>query len=136
MANKYSKDYQAKFEAKLKPGDLFRMTYFLGYNVQKQKIGQKKKTTHYFKELKCVGCDRIFRTRFGVQSHMKTYHPDLESTSKASGVTRARNTRPTVAKKPFKKAKNKVANKKPWEQDEKNDSDSDIEVLSESYESI
>ena len=42
MANNYSKDQQAKFEAKLKPGDLFRMTYFLGYNVQKQKIGQKK----------------------------------------------------------------------------------------------
>ena len=132
MANNYSKDQQAKFEAKLKPGDLFRMTYFLGYNVQKQKIGQKKKTTHYFKELKCVGCDRIFRTRFGVQSHMETYHPDLKSTSKASGVTRARNTRPTLAKKPFRKAKNKVANKKPWEEDDINDSDSDIEVLSES----
>ena len=132
MANNYSKDQQAKFEAKLKPGDLFRMTYFLGYNVQKQKIGQKKKTTHYFKELKCVGCDRIFRTRFGVQSHMETYHPDLESTSKASGVTRARNTRPTMAKKPLRKAKNKVAYKKPWEKDDKNDSDSDIEVLSES----
>ena len=63
---------------------------------------------------------------------METYHPDLESTSKASGVTRARNTRPTMAKKPFRKAKNKVANKKPWEQDDKNHSDSDIEVLSES----
>ena len=132
MANNYSKDQQAKFEAKLKPGDLFRMTYFLGYNVQKQKIGQKKKTTHYFKELKCVGCDRIFRTRFGVQSHMETYHPDLKSTSKASGVTRARNTRPTLAKKPLRKVKNKVANKKPWEEDDINDSDSDIEVLSES----
>ena len=131
MANN-SKDQQAKFKAKLKPGDLFRMTYFLGYNVQKQKIFNKKKTTHYFKELKCVGCDRIFRTRFGVQSHMETYHPDLESTSKASGVKRARNTRPTLTKKPFRKAKNKVANKKPWEKVDKNDSDSDIEVLSES----
>ena len=119
--------YMAKFEAKLKPGDLFRMTYFLGYNVQKQKIGRKKKTTHYYKELKCSGCDRIFRTRFGVQRHMETYHPDLESTSKASGVTRARNKRPTLAKKPFRKAKNKVANKKPWEEDDKNDSESDIE---------
>ena len=32
-----------------------------------------------------------------------------------------------MAKKPFRKAKNKVANKKPWEEDDKNDSESDIE---------
>ena len=54
---------QARYNKKVKPGDIFRMTYFLGYNVQKEKLGTQKKTTYYYKELKCGGCDRLFHTR-------------------------------------------------------------------------
>ena len=68
---------QTRFEPKTKPGDLFRLTYFVGYEVQKQKVGNRKKISIVYKDLKCTGCDRIFRTRFGLQRHIESLHPNL-----------------------------------------------------------
>jgi len=124
---------QERYEAKLKPGDLFRMTYFLGYEVQKQKIGISKKTTHYYKELKCTGCDRIFRTRFGLQRHIQSLHPGLNQRSRATiARPKAYTASPKIS--PIQRRqlpkRNAVTKKpaKPWE----DDSDSEIEILSDS----
>ena len=61
---------------KITPGDIFRKTYFLGSDVQKQKIGNLTKKLHYYKALTCLECDRTFHTRFGLEMHHGTIHPN------------------------------------------------------------
>merc|ERR1712166_135352 len=61
---------------KITPGDIFRKTYFLGSDVQRQKIGNITKKNHYYKALTCLECDRTFHTRFGLEMHYGTIHPN------------------------------------------------------------
>ena len=61
---------------KINPGDIFRKTYFLGSDVQREKIGNVTKKLHYYKALTCLQCDRTFHTRFGLEMHYGTIHPN------------------------------------------------------------
>ena len=61
---------------KINPGDIFRKTYFLGSDVQREKIGNVTKKLHYYKALTCFQCDRTFHTRFGLEMHHGTIHPN------------------------------------------------------------
>ena len=61
---------------KINPGDIFRKTYFLGSDVQREKIGNVTKKLHYYKALTCLQCDRTFHTRFGLEMHHGTIHPN------------------------------------------------------------
>ena len=61
---------------KINPGDIFRKTYFLGSDVQREKIGNVTKKLHYYKALTCLECDRTFHTRFGLEMHHGTRHPN------------------------------------------------------------
>jgi len=61
---------------KINPGDIFRKTYFLGSDVQREKIGNVTKKLHYYKALTCLDCDRTFHTRFGLEMHHGCIHPN------------------------------------------------------------
>ena len=61
---------------KINPGDIFRKTYFLGSDVQREKIGNVTKKLHYYKALTCLECNRTFHTRFGLEMHHGTIHPN------------------------------------------------------------
>ena len=61
---------------KINPGDIFRKTYFLGSDVQREKIGNVTKKLHYYKALTCLECDRTFHTRFGLEMHQGCIHPN------------------------------------------------------------
>merc|ERR1711862_48805 len=60
---------------KITPGEISRKTYFLGTDVQRQKIGSITKKLYFYKNLTCFECDRTFRTRFGLDMHFETIHP-------------------------------------------------------------
>jgi hypothetical protein len=79
----------------------------------------------------------LFFSRFGLQRHIESLHPDLKTNSRAtlsSGKAKTSEKRTAEKRhKPRKKIRGPYKkNKKPWEDDEndKNDPKSDIEVLS------
>merc|ERR1712080_128199 len=66
---------------KMRPGDYARKMYFLGRDVQNEKIGGITKKVFYYNQLKCPapGCDKICRTSFGKAMHIERCHPDIKN---------------------------------------------------------
>ena len=64
---------------KLKPGDYARKTFFLGKEVQNQKLGGLTKKVDFYRKMKCPVCEKICRTSFGKAMHIERFHPEIES---------------------------------------------------------
>ena len=75
------------FDPKLRDGDIMRETYFLGYITQQSKLENQKnikKAKYYYNKLKCPGCDRVFHSEFGLQSHARQLHDLILPSSSGS----------------------------------------------------
>ena len=64
---------------KLKPGDYARKTFFLGKEVQNQKLGGLTKKVDFYRKMKCPVCEKVCRTSFGKAMHIERFHPEIES---------------------------------------------------------
>merc|ERR1712109_281483 len=56
-----------------------RKMFFLGREVQNEKIGGTTKAVYYYNKLKCPVCEKVCRSSFGKAMHIERFHPEIES---------------------------------------------------------